>query len=188
MSPAVEQPRRLQVPWFPVAIFGTLVLICYAPTLKALVAQWIEDPDMGHGFFVPLVAGYIVWQRRDQLLAIEARPNWWGLAVAIWSTSILSTGTTVRTVSVPMQFVNVPSGMHISTLSADRLEVQVRGNAWLMDSVGLTRLVASFNLHSARAGTASLPVDSGNLNLPPGIVMERVSPATVTVALLPNGR
>jgi len=67
-----------------VAAFGTLVLICYAPTLKALVAQWIQDPDMGHGFFVPLVAGYIVWQRRDQLLAIEPRPNWWGLAVAIW--------------------------------------------------------------------------------------------------------
>jgi len=111
-----------------------------------------------------------------------------GLAAGIWSTSLLSTGTTVRTVSVPVQFVNVPSGMHISTLSADRLEVQVRGNAWLMDTAGLTRLVASFNLRGARAGNASLPVDSGNLNLPPGIVVERVSPARVTVALLPNGR
>ena len=84
MSPVVEQPQRVRIPWFPVAIFGTLVLVCYAPTLKALVAQWIDDPDMGHGFFVPLVAGYIVWQRRDQLLAMESKPNWWGLAVAVW--------------------------------------------------------------------------------------------------------
>jgi len=111
-----------------------------------------------------------------------------GLAAAIWSTSFLSTGTTVRTVSVPVQFVSVPSGMDISTPSADRLEVQVRGSAWLMDSVSLTRLVASFNLRGARAGTANLAVESGNLNLPPGIVMERVSPARVTVRLVPRGR
>ena len=37
-----------------------------------------------------------------------------GLAAAIWSTSVLSTGTTVRTVSVPVQFVSVPAGMDIS--------------------------------------------------------------------------
>ncbi|HTT64023.1 MAG TPA: diadenylate cyclase [Bryobacteraceae bacterium] len=111
-----------------------------------------------------------------------------GLAAAIWSTSFLSTGTTVRTVSVPVQFVSVPSGMDIAAPSSDRLDVQVRGSAWLMDSVGLTRLVASFNLRGARAGTLSLPVHAGNFNLPPGIVMERVSPPAITVRLVPRGK
>jgi hypothetical protein len=37
-----------------------------------------------------------------------------GLAAAIWSTSFLSTETTVHTVSVPVQFVNGPSGTDIS--------------------------------------------------------------------------
>jgi uncharacterized protein (TIGR00159 family) len=110
-----------------------------------------------------------------------------GLAAAIWSTSFLSTGTTVRTVSVPVQFVSVPTDMDIATAS-DRLEVEVRGSAWLMDSVGLTRLVASFNLHDARAGTLNLRVDAGNVNLPPGIVMERVSPDKITVRLSPRRR
>jgi diadenylate cyclase len=110
------------------------------------------------------------------------------LAAAIWSTSMLSSATTVRTVSVPVQFVSVPAGMEISTPSTDTLEVQVRGSAWLMDSVSLTRLVASFNLHDARAGTATLPVVSGNLNLPPGIAMDRVSPEKVTVRLLKRER
>jgi len=105
-----------------------------------------------------------------------------GLAAAIWSASVLSTGTTVRTVSVPVQFVSVPEGMDISTRT-DRLDVQVRGGALLMDSVGLTRLVASFNLRGARAGTLNLPVRSGNLNLPPGIAMEVVTPTTITVRL-----
>jgi hypothetical protein len=111
-----------------------------------------------------------------------------GLAAAIWSTSFLSTGTTVRTVSVPVQFVGVPSGMDIAPLSTDRLEVQVRGSAWLMDSVSLTRLVASFNLSGAREGTLKLPVDQGNINLPPGIVMENVSPTRISVRLVSRGR
>jgi hypothetical protein len=83
---------------------------------------------------------------------------------------------------VPVQFVSVPEGMDISTRT-DRLDVQVRGGALLMDSVGLTRLVASFNLRGARAGTLNLPVRSGNLNLPPGIAMEVVTPTTITVRL-----
>ncbi|MGA3039943.1 MAG: diadenylate cyclase [Bryobacteraceae bacterium] len=111
-----------------------------------------------------------------------------GLAAAIWSTSFLSTGTTVRTVSVPVQFVSVPAGMDIAAPSSDHLDVQVRGSAWLMDSVSLVRLVASFNLRGTRAGPLSLTVEAGNLNLPPGIVMERVSPAKISVRLVPHGR
>jgi diadenylate cyclase len=111
-----------------------------------------------------------------------------GLAAAIWSTSVLSTGTTVRTVGVPVQFVSVPAGMDIASPSVERLDVQVRGSAWLMDSVSLMRLVASFNLRGARAGTLELPVRAGNLNLPPGIAMERVSPARITVRLVAPAR
>ncbi|HVN05040.1 MAG TPA: diadenylate cyclase [Bryobacteraceae bacterium] len=110
-----------------------------------------------------------------------------GLAAAIWSTSFVSTGTTIRTVSVPLQFVGVPAGMDVLTVPAtDALEVQVRGSAWLMDSVSLTRLVANFNLRGAKPGILNLPVDAGNVNLPPGIVIERVNPPRITVRLTPH--
>ena len=111
-----------------------------------------------------------------------------GLAALFWSTSFVFTGTTVRTVSVPVEFVGVPKGMDVSGQSVDRLEVQVRGGSWLMDSVSLTRIVAHFNLRGARAGALDLPVEEGNLDLPPGIVMERVSPARIAVRLAPARR
>jgi diadenylate cyclase len=106
-----------------------------------------------------------------------------GLAVAIWSSSFVAAGTTVRTVAVPVEFVDVPSGMDLAA-PTDRLEVQVRGSPWMMDSVSLTRLVARFSLRGAKAGAINLPVDSGDLNLPPGIVMERVSPGRIAVKLV----
>jgi len=111
-----------------------------------------------------------------------------GMAALIWSSSFLSTGTTVRTISVPVEFVGVPAGMDISTESSDHLDVQVRGSAWLMDSVSLGRLVARFSLRGAREGKINLPVEPANVQLPPGIVMERVEPARISVRLTPRSR
>lgn len=72
------------LPWVTILWFGVLLIACYAPVLIRLVRQWATDEDMGHGFFVPLVAGYIAWQRRDDLLAATPAPSWWGLPVLLW--------------------------------------------------------------------------------------------------------
>jgi exosortase len=85
VSPATETDLRYKrLPWIAWAWFGALLLVSYAPVLWRLVRQWDADPDMGHGFFVPLVAGFIVWQKRTELLALKPSPNWWGLALVIY--------------------------------------------------------------------------------------------------------
>jgi exosortase len=84
MTPLLESPSKNKLPWTGIAWFGVLLIACYAPVLKALVHQWDNDPDMGHGFFVPLIAGFIVWQRRKELAALQPQPNWWGLLVVAW--------------------------------------------------------------------------------------------------------
>ena len=83
MTAAPETVRKSQLPWGKIAWFGLLMIVCYAPVLRAMVAQWGSDPDMGHGFFVPVIAAYIVWQKRNELAAIKSQPNWWGLAVVM---------------------------------------------------------------------------------------------------------
>jgi exosortase len=79
---APAQPKDL--PWVAIAWFSVLLIVAYLPILKHLVEQWWDDPDVGHGFFVPLVAGYIVWQRRERLAALKWEPAWWGIGVMFW--------------------------------------------------------------------------------------------------------
>jgi exosortase len=93
MTPVQESPSKNKLPWTSIAWFGLLLLACYAPVLRALVRQWDHDPDMGHGFFVPLIALFIVWQRRDELMAITPKPNWWGLVLVVWGAMQLITAT-----------------------------------------------------------------------------------------------
>jgi len=84
-SPAAESGVAFKrLPWIGWAWFGALLLACYAPVLWRLVQQWDSDPDMGHGFFVPLVVGFIVWQRRLELRALKPSPNWWGLVIVLY--------------------------------------------------------------------------------------------------------
>ncbi len=81
-SSAKDPPNS--VPWAAIAWFGALIVLCYAPVLMKLVNQWSTDEDMGHGFFVPLVAGYVIWQRRDHVLSQPIAPNYFGLLLIAW--------------------------------------------------------------------------------------------------------
>jgi exosortase len=82
--PAHAPASPPKVAWQPIAWFGGLLILCYAPILYRMAMQWATDENMGHGFFVPLVAGFIAWQRRTTLLAKPVRPNNWGLVLVIW--------------------------------------------------------------------------------------------------------
>ena len=77
--------RARTISWPAVAWFGILLIAVYFPILSKLVIQWSTDDDVSHGFFVPLVAGYIAWQRREKLLSLEWKPAWWGVALLVWA-------------------------------------------------------------------------------------------------------
>jgi diadenylate cyclase len=107
-----------------------------------------------------------------------------GLSALVWGMSVLATGATVRLASVPVEFGAVPAGMEIAEQSTTRLEVQLRGTSWFMGSVTWAGLVARFDLKSASPGWLRLRVGPENLDLPPGVTLERINPETVRIRLV----
>src|SRR5579872_4396797 len=90
MTPAADIPVRRDpsssgVPWMALGWFAALIALCYWPVMVRLVTQWNNDDDMGHGFFVPILAAYIAWQKKDEFLAQPAKPNWLGLLLVIYA-------------------------------------------------------------------------------------------------------
>lgn len=84
-APAPRQERAAGISWAPVIWFFALILVCYAPVLGFLIEDWVDNEDMGHGFFVPVVAGYIAWAKREEFLATPAKPNYWALALVSYA-------------------------------------------------------------------------------------------------------
>ena len=64
-----------------VGIFIVLLAGLYHEVLVKLGLQWNNDPDYSHGFLVPVLVGYFVWERWDRLKAIPIVPSLWGIAL-----------------------------------------------------------------------------------------------------------
>lgn len=77
----------------PILWFGGLLIVLFFPTVRDMVKEWIDDESMGHGFFVPAIAGYIAWQRREQILATPLQPHWSGWLLVIGGFASLVAGT-----------------------------------------------------------------------------------------------
>jgi exosortase len=93
-APGVEaRSESVALPWVSFGWFAALLVLCYAPVLAKLVRQWNEDEDMGHGFFVPVIAGYIAWQKREELFAGPLRSNPLGLVLVLLGAVQLYIGT-----------------------------------------------------------------------------------------------
>jgi len=92
MATATEQfppltppaPQRA-ISWPALGWFTALLIAAYFPILKHLVEQWSYDDDFAHGFFVPMVALFSAWQRREEVLKLPWKPAWWGVALLVWA-------------------------------------------------------------------------------------------------------
>jgi exosortase len=71
--------------WFAGLSLPTLVAIMYASVLSSLARQWWNDPNYGHGFFVAVFAGYILWSDRARWRAVASRPNNFGFAIMLFA-------------------------------------------------------------------------------------------------------
>lgn len=76
---------------WPVAALATVFAV-YAPVIELMVQDWLRDENNSHGFIVPVVSAYLIWKRREDILARAVRPNWWGLAIVAAGAGMLVLG------------------------------------------------------------------------------------------------
>lgn len=82
---------RSWVVWSTVLL--SLVVLLYASVLRLLIFQWWTDPNYGHGFFVPLFSGYILWQQRERWMNTEIKPSNFGFLVMLGAVGLLFIGS-----------------------------------------------------------------------------------------------
>jgi exosortase len=83
MNPS--NPSNPTNPMNPRVLYGSLALlvlsfaILYYHAIAKMGMDWMTDDNYSHGFFIPVISGYLIWNNRDRLSRIPVRPASFGL-------------------------------------------------------------------------------------------------------------
>lgn len=110
---AGSQPRSPRLPSMPripreVMLLGGLTVaaigIAYSSGIANLLKRWGEQEELSHGYFLPLIAAWMLWTRRDALLASLSKPRIAGLfGVAAASALVVLSELTVTSLMIFQQ-------------------------------------------------------------------------------------
>jgi exosortase len=73
----------VSLPWSTLIWFGALLILLFAETTYGMAGEWLNNEEMGHGLFAPLIAGYVLWQDRERVMNIPLNPSWLGLGLVV---------------------------------------------------------------------------------------------------------
>ncbi|MEO2088225.1 MAG: exosortase/archaeosortase family protein [Gemmataceae bacterium] len=84
----------------------------YWPVLRQMVERWATDPQFSHGWIVPIISAYLLWDRRAALSGSAVTPTWWGLPVTLaglgmWAVGTVFYLTAVEAASLPLTLLGL---------------------------------------------------------------------------------
>src|SRR5262245_53658893 len=53
-------------------------LVAFAQPLLELVRRWTAQEEYSHAFFIPVIAGWLLWSRRQAIIDSIGSPSWIG--------------------------------------------------------------------------------------------------------------
>jgi len=97
MTPNNEEKQMTLVQTLRAHKFELLALLVllgavYHSIVYEMVLDWQKDDNYSHGFLVPLIAGYMAYMRKDDLLSATVRPSNAGLAIILMGLGVLFLG------------------------------------------------------------------------------------------------
>jgi len=74
------------------AIIVACLVILYFRVLQGLVSDWLHLPDFSHGFLIPIVSLYFVYERRKELSVLNPSTAWGGFGLIVFGILLLLLG------------------------------------------------------------------------------------------------
>lgn len=72
-------------------VYGWVFLICsiavaifvFADGVQYMVNVWDQKEEFSHGYFIPLISAFLIWQKSDVLRNLEYTGSWWGTVALV---------------------------------------------------------------------------------------------------------
>jgi len=68
-------PEKLKSIGIPVALLAVCFAALYYDVIAKMVKDWMIDDNYSHGFLIPPIAGYLIWQKKEELSKAFGSPS-----------------------------------------------------------------------------------------------------------------
>jgi len=72
-------PKKNYSDYIQITVLTASFLLLFMHTLIKLVGDWSIDDNYSHGFFIPFITGYMIWQKKEELAQLPSKPDNLGL-------------------------------------------------------------------------------------------------------------
>jgi len=66
-------------------IIGGLFYYLFRNEIGNIVSQWLNDANWSHGFLIPAISLYFIWEKTEDILNVRTRPSYLGLVLLVGS-------------------------------------------------------------------------------------------------------
>jgi YbbR domain-containing protein len=102
------------------------------------------------------------------------------LAVILWFVAS-SRGQSEIFIDIPLEFMNLPSGLEMINSTDKTLSVNIKGPEKFIKNIKPTDIRASIDLSKAKKGESTYYLAKDNIQLPRSITLLNISPSSVTI-------
>ena len=88
----MKQPRNLVLVLILLSLFG----LVFSTIFPQLANHWSNDPNYSHGFLVPVISAYLIWQKRSELSSLQIKPANSGLILILFGLFVLFAGVAAQ--------------------------------------------------------------------------------------------
>ena len=88
---------------FSMVLMGLFVLVfavVFFQTWQSLIHAWSSSDDYSHGFLIPFVTGFFIWQKREELKKVNMEYSRWGIVLIVVAMLIHLLGTVLYVFSI----------------------------------------------------------------------------------------
>ena len=89
---ATDRRTQSHLPWLALGVAVAAALGLYAPLIAGMAREWSEFPNLSHGFAIPLISAYLLWNKRKLLSATPVQGSIIGLPVVVLALGMLVIG------------------------------------------------------------------------------------------------
>lgn len=136
--------------------------ILYYSVFKSMVYDWLHLPDFSHGFLIPFISLFLVWERSAKLYSLSLSPKNSGVVLIIFGLFLLLAGNlAVESFTMRFSFLIVLSGIFLFLLGWTHLKLLLFPIVFLIfmipiPSILMLKIILPMQLFASKVATAFL--------------------------------